>query len=261
VVRGGRGDDVVQVVGSELTGDVIDGGAGVDVLAFLGNVTLGSASFTHTGIEVLDMGAFSLSVQGSNPLDLTSMTLLRPGAIIGDSAVNTILGSQGSDDLNGGGGADVLKGGSGNDVIRGGSGADIVVGGAGNDQLFGGSGSAADRSADRFVFNGLLDAIANVDTITGFEASARDRIVLDPATFSAVVVNGTGALDSGEFRANVGGVATDPNDFVLYDNATGNLYYDPDGSNAAPKVLFAVLVGLTGSLDFSDFTTVLPVGG
>ena len=43
------------------------------------------------------------------------------------------------------------------------------------------------------------------------------------------------------FRAAVGGDAADTNDYVLYDTATGNLFYDADGSGAGAKVLFATL--------------------
>lgn len=73
-----------------------------------------------------------------------------------------------------------------------------------NDSLFGGPRGAGDRSADIFVFNAPLVAATNVDTITGFEANALDRIALDPAVFAAVAANGTSALDSGEFRAPTG---------------------------------------------------------
>jgi hypothetical protein len=42
---------------------------------------------------------------------------------------------------------------------------------------------------------------------------------------------------------------------VLFDTATGNLYYDADGSGAGAKVLFGRidLAGQTGTLDATDF--------
>ena len=186
--------------------------------------------------------------------------MLRPGTIAGDTAANIVVGTSGGDEINGGSGGDLLKGGTGNDVVRGGSGTDTIVGGPGNDSLYGGTSSTADRSSDKFVFNASLDPISNVDTLTGFEATARDSIVLDPAIFSAISANGTSGLDSGEFRANASGTPADANDFILYDTTTHNLYYDPDGNGAAVKVLFATLVGQIGTLDFSDFSTVLPPG-
>jgi Ca2+-binding RTX toxin-like protein len=259
-IRGGTGDDAVQATGTELTGDTIDGGTGSDTLVFVGNVSLGSAGFTMVGVETLNMNGYSLSVQGTTALDLSALALINGGAIAGDSAGNRITGTQGNDNIDGGGGADFLKGGQGNDVIRGGSGADILVGGAGNDALYGGTKATGDKAADTFVFNSTLNGSTNVDTIYGFEANALDKIALDPAVFAAVFGNGTSGLDSGEFRANTGGNAVDANDYILYDSATGNLFYDADGSGAGAKVQFGALVGLIGALDSSDFTTSPPPG-
>lgn len=111
------------------------------------------------------------------------------------------------------------------------------------------------------MFNAPLVAATNVDTITGFEANALDRIALDPAVFGAVAANGTSALDSGEFRSSAGGDAADADDFILYDNTTGNLYDDADDSGAGAKVLFATLVGPVGTLDYTDFMTGLWLWG
>ena len=71
--------------------------------------------------------------------------------------------------------------------------------------------------------------------------------------------NGTAGLDSTEFRANAGGNAADANDFILFDTNTGSLYYDADGSGVGAKVLFATLSGVTGIVDYTDFTAP-PVG-
>jgi Ca2+-binding RTX toxin-like protein len=152
-----------------------------------------------------------------------------------------------------------LNGGSGNDTLYGGNGNDVLVGGAGNDLLYGGgSNGKGDGSADTFVFNSALDAGTNRDTIYGFEANALDKIALDPALFAALLGGTPSGVDSGEFRAVAGGNAADANDFLLYDSATGSLYYDADGNGAGAKVLLGNFVGMTGTLDASDFTTLLP---
>jgi len=55
--------------------------------------------------------------------------------------------------------------------------------------------------------------------------------------------------------ANNGGNATNANQHVLYDTATGDLYYDADGNGGGAKVLIAHidLTGLTGVVDNTDF--------
>ena len=256
---GGAGNDTFRVTGTELAGDVIDGGANSDTLQFTGNVTL-SGGFTMSNVETLNMGGFTLGVQTTTAINLSGLALLNGGVINGDGAANTITGTQGADNINGAGGNDLLKGGAGIDTLHGGAGVDVIVGGTGNDLLFGSANSAGDGSADTFVFNTALNATTNKDTITGFEANALDKMALDPAFFAAVALNGTAGLDATEFKANAGGNATDGNDYIVYDSATGNLYYDADGSGVGAKVLFATLVGLTGTLDNTDFTTTLPAG-
>jgi hypothetical protein len=65
-------------------------------------------------------------------------------------------------------------------------------------------------------------------------------------------------LEAAEFRASAGGNAADSNDYVLFDSATGSLYYDADGNGAGAKQLIATitlsgLVGGLGAVDASDF--------
>ncbi len=165
-----------------------------------------------------------------------------------------MVGTQGNDSMNGAGGNDKLKGAGGNDTIAGGLGSDTIAGGIGNDALAGGAGS------DTFVFDTPLDASTNVDTVNGFAANNADKIALDPTVFAALFGGATSGVDANEFAANAGGNALDANDYLLYDTATGSLYYDADGNGATAKVLFATLTGLTGTLDNTDFTTIPPPG-
>jgi uncharacterized protein len=168
-------------------------------------------------------------------------------------------GGAGNDRLTGGNGNDALNGGAGNDTLYGSNGSDILAGGAGNDLLYGGgSNGKGDGSADTFVFNTALNASTNRDTVHGFEANALDKSALDPTLFSALLGGTTSGVDSGEFRAGSGGNAADTNDFLLYDSATGSLYYDADGNGAGAKVLLGNFVGLIGTLDAGDFTMMVP---
>jgi len=62
-----------------------------------------------------------------------------------------------------------------------------------------------------------------------------------------------GALGPGVF--GVGTEATDEDQRIVYDQTTGNLYYDPDGTGGAAAILFAKLDGHP-TLTASDFTVI-----
>lgn len=156
-------------------------------------------------------------------------------SISGNSAGNVISGLAGSDMLAGVGGNDTLYGGLGIDSLYGGPGDDTLDGGAGNDSLFGGVGNdvlVGGDGADRFTFNTALNSSTNVDTISDF--SDGDTIVLMRAIFSSL---DSGSLDPSVFHA--GSAAADSNDRIIYDSATGAIYYDSDGDGAAAQQLFA----------------------
>jgi VCBS repeat-containing protein len=117
--------------------------------------------------------------------------------------------------------ANVITGAGGHDLLDGGLGADTLIGGAG---------------ADDYLFDTALGG-GNVDTITGF-VSGSDRILLDNAVFTAIA---EGGLAPGAFV--LGTAAGDADDRIIYDAATGNLYYDADGNGAGAAVQFATLSG------------------
>lgn len=135
------------------------------------------------------------------------------------------------------------------------TGAGIIVRGAVGDLLFGGMTIVGDSSADTFAFNATLDAATNVDRVSRFKATAHDRMAPDPIVFAAVVGSGIAGLGAGEFLVNAGGNAVGAVDFILFDSATGSLYYDADGSGAGSKTLFATLGGLIGTIDHADLGT------
>ena len=175
------------------------------------------------------------------------------------TGIENLTGSAFNDTLTGDKAANRLQGGSGNDILSGGTGADVIYGGAGIDSLTGGVPGSADGASDLFVFNTALNALANVDTVSIFEASALDKIALDPAVFIAISGGATSGLDLSEFR--VGSRSLDADDFIVFDKGSGGsgkLYYDADGDGPGAKVLFAQLAGIIGSLDYTDFTTILP---
>jgi Ca2+-binding RTX toxin-like protein len=128
-------------------------------------------------------------------------------------------------------GAATLTGNELNNALRGNAGNDTLAGGLGNDTLTGGAGS------DIIRFDGLLDALSNLDTITDFNVS-EDTFDLAGDIFSSLL---TGLLSIDSFL--LGNTAVDADDYVIYDSATGALYYDADGNGAGAEVQFAALSG------------------
>ncbi|MHC2086552.1 endo alpha-1,4 polygalactosaminidase [Methylobacterium sp. CM6244] len=159
----------------------------------------------------------------------------------GSVLADRIDGLAGNDRVDGRAGADRLLGGAGNDTLFGGDGNDTLFGGAGKDRLKGGAGD------DVFVFATALDARRNVDRITDF-SQADDTVKLDDDVFLGLA---TGRLAKGAFA--IGTRASDADDRILHDTATGDLFFDRDGSAATYKpVLFAHLTKET-ALAASDF--------
>lgn len=227
-ITGSAGNDILRGGGGN---DTLNGGAGTgDLIDFRD----GSAGITLTLVQSGVGTAFNTLGAG-----LGTDTYSNMEGVIGTALADTLTGSSGNDILRGDGGNDILNGAGGNDTLTGGTGADTLTGGIGNDS---------------FVFNSALN---NVDTITDFQASATDSIVVDNDIFTAFGAT-TGTLNVLNFAANAGGNAADANDFILYDTDTGNLYYDADGNGAGAKILFAqlTLAGVTGSVDAADFTLI-----
>ena len=76
------------------------------------------------------------------------------------------------------------------------------------------------------------NAHANVDTIIDFMSARQDRVI--QLAFSGL---GLGPPNPNAFV--LGTQAEDADDRIIYDQATGNLYYDADGSGSGGPVLFA----------------------
>ncbi len=138
-----------------------------------------------------------------------------------------------------------LTGNAGANYLIGNAGANVLDGKGGNDFL------VSQGGADVFAFTSALGA-GNVDTIFGFEGGDGDDVIrLDHHIFLGLA-NGT--LDDGAFHN--GTAAGDADDRIIYDGATGNLYFDSDGTGAAAQILFAVLDGSPLPLTAGDFIIV-----
>ncbi|MEH1953967.1 beta strand repeat-containing protein [Nostoc sp.] len=164
---------------------------------------------------------------------------------------NNITGFDNSNDVvNGQGGNDTINGKSGNDLLRGGAGNDTLIGGAGNDILVGGAG------ADRFLYNtnaAFAFSAVGVDTITDFNSSQGDKILLDKTTFNAIASTaGTGFSNASDFK--ITSSASTSTAKIVYDPVSGQLFYNQNGSAAGfgSGGLFATLTGAP-TLTASDF--------
>ncbi|MEH2089637.1 beta strand repeat-containing protein [Nostoc sp.] len=210
--------------------DTLNGGAGIDSLdGGIGNDTYIVDNLNDSIIEGLDAGTDLVNssvnwVLGNN---LENLTLTGTGAIngTGNSLNNILMGNNGANTLTGGDGNDSLFGNSGNDTLFGSAGDDLIAGGVGRDVLTGGTGQ------DSFNLTGTRTG--GYDTIADFTLG-EDTILISKAEFGLVQSQNT-TLDSGLFR--LGTTAITASDRFMYDQTTGNLFFDADGTGKAAQVL------------------------
>jgi Ca2+-binding RTX toxin-like protein len=147
----------------------------------------------------------------------------------GGAGFDTLSGGLGNDELLGGLNGDVLYGNQGDDLLRGGNGLDALYGGVGNDVLLGALGTdtlTGGDGNDVFRFTSALDGRINIDTITDYVVGT-DQIQLSASIFSAF--------------ANRVGQTVGLGQNLIYNQSTGALSYDADGSGGAPALEFAII--------------------
>lgn len=200
----------------------INSGGGADILYGLG----GDDSFLIDGLNdliyefagggndtVYTIGSFALL----SDAEIETLTVYERGTanalnLSGSNTANRIIGNNGANVLDGKGGIDTLYG----------------LG-----------------SEDTFAFSTAL-GLNNVDTVVGF-VSGSDRIQLSSGIFGSITA---GTLSTSAFVR--GTRANDADDRIIYDQTSGRLFYDADGSGSDAAVLFASL-GAGTVLAASDF--------
>ena len=234
------GSGIDRIVGS--TGnDIISGGSGNDILeGGDGNDNLSGGD----GNDTIRGGAGADSLFGGNGDDRIETGTGDDGGVFGDEGNDTLIGNTGAELLRGGNGDDILRGFAGSDFLLGEGGNDTLQGGDGNDTLNGGLG------LDIFQFNTALNGTTNRDSISDFSV-ADDTFELDNAVFSGLL---EGILKAAAFR--IGAAAGDASDRIIYNDATGGLFFDSDGTGgASAQIQFASLaVGLL--LTNADFVVI-----
>jgi Ca2+-binding RTX toxin-like protein len=127
-------------------------------------------------------------------------------------------------------GNDTLLGGDGDDIVLGGLGYDTLIGGKGVDSLTGGEGQ------DYFRYNNQNQG---GDIITDFSA-IDDQILIRAAGFGGELIAGS-TISADQFT--LGMSAVDESDRFIYNNSSGELYFDRDGNGRQDQVLLATLTG------------------
>lgn len=198
---------------ANLADDILAGNTAQDILA---NLDLRTLELNTDGTAYqAQIEAMGYTLFTTSPGDTGNNIML------GSGASDMFDGNAGNDILFGAGGNDsVLNGLSGNDYIYGGTGNDLIIGGDGIDYLVGGDGN------DTFRYGFVAQ---RGDTIRDF-TSGQDKLDFQNSEFNAggnhgfmIFSSATTAWNGGQSQLN--GYTT-----TFYDQDTGNVYHDADGS-------------------------------
>jgi hypothetical protein len=219
------GNAFAQTIIGNAGANLLDGGDGADSLYGLGGDDTYFAD--SAGDQVIE------GASGG-----TDVVYARTGYVLAAGQEIEVLSAfdqtgTGAQNLTGNALAQTLIGNAGDNLLDGGGGADALYGLGG---------------ADSFAFTTALGG-GNADLVVGF-THGTDRIALDDAIFAGI---GTATFNANAFAT--GTAAADGDDRIVYDNLTGQLYYDADGSGAGAQVLFATLNGAP-NLTASDFLVI-----
>lgn len=216
---------------------VVDG-AGNDVIDASNQtehvfIDLAPGTLSYVGDKAADTLAYD---SNGNPTE--NQLFISYGSIIesakGGSGDDTLIGNDADNYLFGFNGHDELTGGAGNDQLEGGLGQDVLIGSDG---------------ADQFIFASTLDGY--IDTIQDFSAVEGDSIVLNSAIFDKLTANES-VSEHFVFSSDT----QDFDDYLIYDQTSGVLAYDADGSGAGAAVAFAKLTSNLMDLDATQIVVV-----
>jgi Ca2+-binding RTX toxin-like protein len=272
VAYGGAGNDFFYGVERNAGNDRMFGGPGNDVFDY----TAGSTSFDNwfwdehgfvpVGDDYIYGGAGIDRIQFSDPtpypigaggswglsvpvgtdavvVDLRAGTFSSGEASGNIYSVEEVMGSTGNDVILGKWTSEFLAGSHGDDYIAGRCGNDRIDGGWGADTLNGGAGR------DAFVFNAIQLAdygdftvlsIGQADVIEDF-TRGRDKLVFENGPFGEWGAAQWGAAEDWFYAAAGATSGHDASDRLVYDTASGSLYYDIDGDGATEAFMVAHL--------------------
>lgn len=217
----GAGNGLRNIITGNVSDNTLDGGSNVDTLiGGLGDDTYLIRAPGDNVVEAEGEGtdavqAFRTAILDDNVENLFLQTTLRLNGT-GNGLDNTIVGNNADNQLNG------L---SGNDILRGQGGSDA------------------------FIFDTALDGIANVDSIADFTLG-EDILRLTGSVFDGIT--NVGLRGGSGFTLGAAATNTDGQAQIIYDQGTGEIFYDEDGAAGVEQVLFAIATNRVG-LDGSDF--------
>lgn len=147
----------------------------------------------------------------------------------------------------------ILRGNNFAQLVVGNDAANTIDGRQGNDTLTGRGGN------DVFAFTTALDATNNVDQVTDFAAGDRIGLSNDNNAgtntaneiFANALFDGNGVLTQADFQTVTTGSGTNSGAHIIFNSASGQLFYDADGAGFTGSVLFAQLAVGT-QLGFND---------
>ncbi|MGL5133250.1 MAG: calcium-binding protein, partial [Planktothrix sp.] len=284
-LSGAAGNDYLYgALGS--VANLYNGGLGDDTIVF---TTTNDSLLGEGSVEGNDKISFiSLLADGATGVSFVLFDTLGNNTISGSDGNDSIVTGSGADFLQGGSvaapaglavgfGDDTLVAGGGNDYLFGGSGSDVLFGEAGNDTLQGGTDRdtlVGGEGADVFLYQFKSDLSGTVaDIITdfnpgedklffsrgtgGFAFDLRPGVPTTEISFEQFIV-----LDKNSY--NGGGANTQAPTTVgpvlVYEKASGVLWYDSDGGGSNPADIVAFMARANNTiptLTRNDITIVL----
>ncbi|MCE7914983.1 MAG: hypothetical protein DYH15_09980, partial [Nitrosomonas sp. PRO4] len=216
----GIGNVLANTITGNAAANLLNGATGADTL--IGG--LGDDIYTIDNAGDLIVENFNEGIDRVNssasyvlPDNVENITLIGSSAVhaTGNGIANNIVGNSAANQLIGGGGDDKLNGLGGNNILTGGAGKDY------------------------FQFTTADHLTGRIDTITDYNV-IDDTLKIENSVFAAFSTMVTpDKIPADQFV--IGTQALDGNDFIIYNNVTGALLYDPDGNGADAAVQFATL--------------------
>jgi Ca2+-binding RTX toxin-like protein len=214
--RAGTGNAGANRILGTGAGNRLDGGAGADLLIGGGADDLyvidhardRAVERTGGGFDTVLSSVGHILRAETEALELVGRAAL---AGTGNALANSLTGNLGANRLDGAEGDDRITGGRGNDLLTGGEGRDA------------------------FCFDSALNRLSNVDELIDY-SRIDDTIYLDCDVFTGLV---EGKIAAEAFHR--GATADDAADRILFDQASGKLFYDADGNGDGAAILFATL--------------------